>query len=186
VREALQQLAARELVRIAPRAGITVARLSVGTLRAVMEFLAESEALAARLAARRVDDELRQRLDDALARCRSAAEAGGAAEYAMANALFHEVVYAGSRNPYLARQMRRAHRLIQRYRARDFQNKVQVQVSLRDHEAVARAIHDGDEAGAGQAMLAHVPSGTTGFSEFLAKVPAGFLAAGDEDEGLLA
>ena len=39
---------------------------------------------------------------------------------------------------------------------------------------MARAIQDGDEGLAAQAMLLHVPSGSTGFSEFLARMPMSF------------
>ena len=181
VREALQQLAAQGWVRIAPRQGVTVSRLSVARLREILEFIAELESLAARLAARRVDDELAHRLDDALARSQEAAIQGGAAEYSVANALFHEVVYAGSRNRYVAEQLRQARRMIQRYRVKDFQNKAQIAQSLQDHLRVARAIQAGDEALAAQAMLHHVPAGNTGFSEFLAKVPMSFFEAESGD-----
>jgi DNA-binding GntR family transcriptional regulator len=174
VREALQQLAARDLVRIAPRQGVTVSRLSVAKVRAMLEFIAEMESLAAKLAARRVDDELARRLDEAMARCQEAAVTGAAAEYTLANALFHEAIYAGSRNEYIAEQIRQARRMIQRYRVKDFQNKAQIAQSLQDHLRIARAIQSGDEVAAAQAMLLHVPAGTTGFSEFLAKVPMSF------------
>lgn len=180
VREALQQLAARDLVRIAPRQGITVSRLSIAKVRAMLEFISELEALAAKLAARRVDDELARQLDTTLARCQDAAINGGAAEYALANALFHEAIYNGSRNVYLAEQVRQARRMIQRYRVRDFQNKQQIAKSLQDHLKIARAIQAGDEAGAAQAMLLHVPAGSTGFSEFLAMVPMAFFEADAE------
>jgi DNA-binding GntR family transcriptional regulator len=181
VREALQQLAARDLVRIAPRQGVTVSRLSIAKVRAMLEFISELEALAAKLAARRVDDELSRQLDATLVRCQDAAINGGAAEYALANALFHEAIYCGSRNVYLAEQVRQARRMIQRYRVRDFQNKQQIAKSLQDHLKIARAIQAGDEAGAAQAMLLHVPAGSTGFSEFLAMVPMTFFEA--ETEG---
>jgi Transcriptional regulators len=174
VREALQQLAARDLVRIAPRQGVTVARLSIGKVRGMMEALGELEAVCAKLAARRIDDELRQRLDEAVARCQDAAINGGSAEYALANTFFHETIYAGSRNEYVAEQIRQARRLVQRYRAKDFQSKAQISKSLQEHLKIARAIQAGDEAGAAQAMLLHVPMGSTGFSEFLATVPMSF------------
>lgn len=177
VREALQQLAARDLVRIAPRQGVTVARLSIAKVRAMLEFISELEALAAKLAARRVDEALSRQLDDTLARCQEAAVNGAAAEYTLANALFHEAIYAGSRNEYLAEQIRQARRMIQRYRVRDFQNKAQIARSLQDHLRIARAIQQGDEAGAAAAMQAHVPVGSSGFSEFLAMVPMHFFEA---------
>ena len=43
--------------------------------------------------------------------------------------LDHEAIYAGSRNEYVAEQIRQARRLIQRYRAKDFQNKAQISKS---------------------------------------------------------
>lgn len=174
VREALQQLAVSDLVRIAPRQGVTVARLSVSQVRAIMETVGELESLAAKLAARRVDDALRKQLDDALQRCQDAAVQGGAPEYALANSLFHETIYAGSRNPYLAELIRKARRQIQRYRIKDFHTRSQMSKSLQDHLKVARAIQEGDEAAAALAMLLHVPSGSTGFSEFLARMPMSF------------
>ncbi len=174
VREALQQLAARDLVRIAPRQGVTVSRLSVARLRAVMEAIGELEASVARLAARRIDDTLRRTLDEGIARCREAAAAGGSGEYALANSVFHEAIYAGSRNSYLAEQIRAARRMVQRYRPRDFQNPAQVNRSLQEHERIARAIQAGDEAAAALAMMEHVPAGSSGFSEFLAAVPESF------------
>ena len=174
VREALQQLAVNDLVRIAPRQGVTVARLSVSQVRAIMETVGELESLAAKLAARRVDDALRQQLDEALQRCQDAAVQGGSADYAQANTLFHEAIYAGSRNPYVAELIRKARRQIQRYRIKDFHTKSQMSKSLQDHLKVARAIQEGDEAAAAQAMLLHVPTGSTGFSEFLARMPMSF------------
>lgn len=177
VREALQQLAARDLVRVAPRQGVTVSRLSIAKVRAMLEYIAELESVAAKLAARRVDDDLARQLDETMARCQEAAVSGGAAEYTLANALFHEVIYAGSRNVYLAEQIRLARRMLQRYRVRDFQNKQQIAKSLQDHLKIARAIQAGDEAAAAQAMQLHVPVGSTGFSEFLATVPMNFFEA---------
>lgn len=171
VREALQQLAARDLVRIAPRQGMSVARLSISQVRAIMETIGELEGMCAKLAARRVDDELRAQLDAALQHCQDAAIQGGTEEYAQANAAFHEVIYVGSRNPYLADLIRTARRQIYRYRLRDFVTKAQINKSMQDHLKVARAIQDGDELAATQQMMLHVPSGSTGFSEFLARMP---------------
>lgn len=177
VREALQQLAARDLVRIAPRQGVTVSRLSIAKVRAMLEFIAELESVAAKLAARRIDAALSRQLDETLARCQEAAVSGGAAEYTLANSVFHEAIYAGSRNVYLAEQIRLARRMLQRYRVRDFQNKQHIAKSLQDHLKIARAIQSGDEAAAAQAMQLHVPVGSTGFSEFLATVPMNFFEA---------
>ena len=182
VREALQQLAARDLVRIAPRQGVSVSRLTISQVRAIMETVGELESLSAKLAARRVDDVLRQELNTAIDCGQEAAITGSTADYAIANTLFHETIYAGSRNPYLAELIRNARRQIQRYRIRDFHTKAQMSKSLKEHLQIARAIQEGDETLAAQAMLLHVPSGSTGFSEFLARMPMSFFETDNADQ----
>lgn len=177
VREALQQLAARDLVRIAPRHGVFVARLSIGKVRAMLEVIGELESLCAKLAARRVDDALKNALEATIAQGEAAVAASDGAQYAIANIAFHEVIYAGCRNEYLAEQIRAARRLIQRYRGKDFQNKTQLMKSHEGHVKIAAAIQAGDEILAADVMLLHVPAGTTGFSEFLASVPMSFFEA---------
>lgn len=174
VREALQQLAAHDLVRIAPRHGVSVARLSITQVRSMLEYIGELEALCAKLAARRLDNQLSVELDNALARCKEAVEREDFEGYGVANQHFHEIIYNGSRNVYLADNLRWARRFVQRYHVSYFQTAAQVAKSLADHVKVTRAIQAGDEDAAAQAMLMHVPIGTTGFSEFLATVPMTF------------
>ena len=59
--------------------------------------------------------------------------------------------------------------------------KTQISKSLKEHLQVARAIQDGDEPLAAQAMLLHVPSGSSGFSEFLARMPMSFFESDAAD-----
>ncbi|NVH70984.1 GntR family transcriptional regulator [Paraburkholderia sp. JPY432] len=178
VREALQHLAARDLVVISPRQGIAVARLSIGKVRAMLEYIGELETLCARFAARRASDELREQLDHALLACQQAAVEDDADQYAIANAQFHELIYEGSRNQYLAEQIRTARRRSARYRMSDLRSRGQIARSLQEHFGIARAIQSGDETKAAEAMMKHVPAGTTGFSEFLAAVPRHFFDLG--------
>lgn len=180
VREALQHLAARDLVVISPRQGITVARLSIAKVRSMLEYIGELEALCARFCARRADDPLREALDRALMACQQAAVEGDAAEYARANAAFHDTIYAGSRNECLADQIRAARRQSARYRVADLRNRSQISRSLQEHFEIARAIQAGDEAKAAEVMRRHVPAGSTGFSEFLAAVPRHFFDYGTD------
>ncbi|MEX3937158.1 GntR family transcriptional regulator [Paraburkholderia phymatum] len=180
VREALQHLAARELVVISPRQGIAVARLSIAKVRSMLEYIGELEALCARFCARRASDAQREALDRALMACQQAAVEGDASEYARANAAFHDAIYEGSRNECLAGQIRAARRQSERYRVADLSNRRQISRSLQEHFEIARAIQAGDEAKAADVMRRHVPAGTTGFSEFLAAVPRHFFDFGAE------
>ncbi|WP_269505642.1 GntR family transcriptional regulator [Burkholderia sp. IMCC1007] len=180
VREALQHLIARELVAVSPRQGITVARLSIAEVRAMLEYIGELEALCARFAARRASDALREQLDQMLVLCQQAAVAGDASQYALANTRFHELIYEGSRNQYLAEQIRTARGRSARYRVADLRSRSQIMRSLQEHFDIARAIQDGHEAQAAEAMMKHVPAGTSGFSEFLAAVPRHFFDTGED------
>ncbi|TDV24033.1 GntR family transcriptional regulator [Paraburkholderia caballeronis] len=178
VREALQHLAARALITISPRQGIEVARLSIAEVRAMLEYIGELEALCARFAARRANDELRENLDRVLLACQQAAVEGSPGSYAAANTAFHELIYDGSCNQYLAQQIRTARRRSQRYRVADLRSRSQIARSLQEHFEIARAIQSGDEDKAAETMLRHVPAGTSGFSEFLAAVPRQFFDFG--------
>ncbi|MCK2127967.1 GntR family transcriptional regulator [Thauera aromatica] len=178
VREALQQLAAQNLVRITPRQGVAVSRLSIPQLRDMLELLGELEALCAKLAARRASEALRETLERALAHGRMIAEGSGdMTDYSAANMRFHEAIYVGSRNELLAQQVRPLRRLIQRYNVNNqqLQTTAQMKQSVASHEKIAQAILSGDEALAYRLMLEHVPAGGSGFSEFLSALPASLL-----------
>lgn len=170
VREALQQLAARELVRIEPYVGARVARLTVSELREVIEYCCELEVMTARLAARRIDLDLRREMEQALAWCRQEAREG--ARYGDANRAFHDVLERAARNAFLVRQLTGARAMLFRYTPSLLETQKQIDRSQRDHEALAAAIYAGDEGLAGELMSAHVPNGNTGFAEYLARVPA--------------
>jgi len=177
VREALQQLAAAELVQIEPHVGAHVARMSIAELRAMLEYLSEMESLCAKLAARRVDPVLRAALTAALDQGR-AAIACGAEGFRAANDAFHELLYTGCHSIYLAAQIRKARRLLQRYRSHEHMSVERALKSQAGHERIAEAVLRSDEVGAAQAMLDHLPNGTSGFSEFLAKLPMHFFEPG--------
>lgn len=174
VREALQQLAAIGLVSGGARNGASVSRMSVGELRSTLELLAEMEAICAKFAARRISDAQREKLDRAVAACAKAATAGDGKAYQKANREFHAAIYDASANEYLVHHVLAIRRMTERYRINDLKFPPQLARSLRDHRAIAKAILDSDPQAAYQAMLDHVPIGTTGFSEMLARLPASY------------
>jgi DNA-binding GntR family transcriptional regulator len=178
VREAIAQLAALNLVTVAPRQGVVVTRMTIPQLREMLELLGEFEALCARYAARRMDAKEREALQESVRACFAAAEAGDTRQYIRENVKFHGLLHIGARNRYLADQVHSIHRQIRRYRANDFQTRQQMEKSAADHQRIAAAILRADENGAQEAMAIHVPAGNIGFAEFLSRLPASFL----EDE----
>lgn len=171
IREALQQLAALDLVRIVPRHGVFVSKLSIPQLRAQLELLCELEAVSARLAARRMNQEEQAALQQAAADCVAADTEGDSAAFLRANYRFHRTIYQGSHNIQLAETIVGIRRLVQRYRPQLFASAVRRQQAIREHDEVCQAILAGNEAAAYQAMLSHAPSGSTGFAEFLSMLP---------------
>lgn len=175
VREALAQLAALNLVTVAPRQGVFVTRMTIPQLREMLELLGELEALCARYAARRMDAKEREALLQSVQACFAAAQASDTRQYIRENVNFHGLLHRGARNRYLADQVHSIHRQIRRYRANDFQTRQQMEKSAADHERIAAAIMVADEDAAQAAMEIHVPAGNIGFAEFLSRLPASFL-----------
>ncbi len=113
VREALQRLAARGLLRIRPGAGVFVTdQLRTGTVSPwrqlvadhpavrddVLEFRHVLEGATAYFAAQRADDDDRQRIRDALGALESARALGDQQAEAAADARLHEAIALASHN----------------------------------------------------------------------------------------
>ena len=180
VREAIQQLGALGLLRVVPRQGVYVARMSLAELRAMFELLAELEGACAKLAARRIDEPWRARLQEANARCTEAAADGNVAGYSQANVDFHEALYEGCRNAYLAHQVRAIRRRTQIYRTNAFQLPGRMLESARDHGEILQAVLAGDALAAQQHMVEHISVGGTGFAEFVSMLPPSMLESHDQ------
>lgn len=179
VREAIQQLAANGQVQIIPRQGVFVARMSITELRAMFELLAEMEGACAKLAARRIRDPLRTRLQEMVDECLDLAAKGDLENYGRVNADFHYVLYEACCNHYLVEQVLLCRRRTQSYRRNPFQLPGRMKQSADDHRRVADAILAGDELAAQQAMIDHIAISGKEFSEFVSTLPQEMLSSHD-------
>ncbi|MEY4562748.1 MAG: hypothetical protein RLZZ618_2025 [Pseudomonadota bacterium] len=167
-REALLQLMSSGLLTSVPRQGAVVSSVSLPEYISMLEILMTLEGLAARLSARRMPATQRRELEKSAKACADAAAADDAEAYGNANRLFHEIIYDGSRNEVLARQLR-AMRLRMRHPQDSlFDRPGRIRHSLAEHEAVLRAILDGDEEGAYRAMTGHISSGGNVYADTIA------------------
>ncbi|MCY1534588.1 phosphonate utilization associated transcriptional regulator [compost metagenome] len=156
-----------------PRQGAVVSSLSVPEYVAMLEILMELEGLAARLAARRMPVVQRKQLAQADQDCRDAAARDDAELYGKANRNFHEIIYDGSLNEVLARQLR-AMRLRMRHPQRTlFDRPGRIRNSLVEHKLVLDAILNGDEDAAYRAMTGHISSGGNVYADAIASMPHG-------------
>src|SRR3978361_1837784 len=102
VREALRQLAASGLIDARAHRGAVVARPSIERLSGMFEAMAELEALCAGLAAERMLPAERQRLEAVHEELRVLSHAGNPDRFHEVNERFHNAIYAGSQNGYIA------------------------------------------------------------------------------------
>ncbi|MCK1562414.1 GntR family transcriptional regulator [Bradyrhizobium sp. 173] len=167
VREALIQLASRGFVDLKQRKGATVSVLSAEEIVAMFEVMTELEGMAARLAATRMPTELQVRLLNIYARSEKALH--DAQLYDSINKEFHEIIYEGAQNPYLAQSIKETRARLRLYRRYPFQKSGRIQQSYQDHSEIVSAITRGDCAAAEQAMHDHLTTGGRVFADLVAQ-----------------
>ena len=109
VREALRQLAASGLVDARAHRGAVVARPSIERMTEMFEAMAELEAMCAGLAAERMAPAERHGLEAIHEELRVLSHAGNPERFHEVNERFHNAIYAGSQNGYIAEKIGRAH-----------------------------------------------------------------------------
>jgi DNA-binding GntR family transcriptional regulator len=156
IREAIRELAACGLVEIRPRRGAVVHTVSPADLAEMFEAMAELEASCALLASRRAGAADFARLEEAQNACRQAAEAADPAAYALGNQRLHCALYAASHNRYLAEVTLKLYRRLEPYRTLLFEFPERRAASVREHEAILKALAGGDGKQAASCVRAHV------------------------------
>lgn len=155
VREALKQLAGLDLITIRPHRGAVVADLQAVRMGELFEALAEAEAVCARLAAAKMSGLEQERLE-AAHRAFLAAAAGERDGVPEANRTFHEAIYAGAHNGFLADTVMALRRRLSPFTRAQFRAAERPFQSAREHAAVLDAILRRDGAAAAEAMRRHV------------------------------
>jgi DNA-binding GntR family transcriptional regulator len=156
VREALRQLVASGLVDSQAHRGAVVARPSIERLTGMFEAMAELEALCAGLAAERMSPTERYRLEAIHEELRLLSHAGNPDRFHEVNERFHNTIYVGSQNDYIAEITLATRVRVQPFRRAQFRNLGRLAKSQAEHDRVVVAILRGDKVGAAGAMRAHI------------------------------
>jgi len=156
VREALRQLAASGLVETRAHRGAVVARPTLERLTGMFEAMAELEAICAGLAAERMTPVERHRLEAVHEELRVLSHAGNPDRFHEVNERFHNMIYAGSQNTYIAEMTLATRVRVQPFRRAQFRNLGRLAKSHAEHDRVVVAIMRGDKSGAEIAMRAHI------------------------------
>ena len=155
VREAFRLLAADDLVELRGRQGAMVRVIGVHALIEMFQVMGELEGLCARLAARRMSDTRRAKIEAIHARLVEAVSASADTFYEV-NQEFHEAIYEASCNAFLADQTRKLRNRVAAYRRRVTRMPNRITDTLREHEAVMDAMFAHDAERAHAAMRAHL------------------------------
>lgn len=156
VREAIHRLSASGLVNLGGRQGAQIVHLEVSDLLDGFFVLAELEGMAARLAARRIRGEEKDRLRVLHEACAARSAERDEAGFFVANNAFHSAIIVASRNRILQDQLRATRLLIAPYRYYATFRPGRMQSSIPEHEAIMDAIIAGDGAAAASIMATHV------------------------------
>jgi DNA-binding GntR family transcriptional regulator len=156
VREALRQLVASGLVEARAHRGAVVAQPSIERLTGMFEAMAELEALCAGFAAERMTPIERHRLEAVHEELRLLSHAGNPDRFHEVNERFHNTIYVGSQNAYIAEMTLATRARVQPFRRAQFRNLGRLAKSHAEHDRVVAAIMRGDKTGAAAAMRAHI------------------------------
>ena len=136
VREALRQLAASGLIDVRAHRGAVVARPSIERLTGMFEAMAELEALCAGLAAERMSAVERHALEAIHEELRVLSHAGNPDRFHEVNERFHNAIYAGSQNSYIAEMTLATRVRVQPFRRAQFRNLGRLAKSHAEHDRV--------------------------------------------------
>lgn len=156
VREALRQLEVDDIIAWEPRRGATVARVTVRSLRDVVELRIALESLSARLAAERAGKADVEEMAGILAGIEAAHQAGDIAATIELDDAFHRRIALASGNRLLTSA---SERLLDRVRfARSMVRNIpgRQEEFGREHAAILEAIAARDGKAAGEAITAHI------------------------------
>ncbi|HEY5793491.1 MAG TPA: GntR family transcriptional regulator [Bosea sp. (in: a-proteobacteria)] len=156
VREAIRQLSASGLVSVRPHRGAVVALPTPAQLNDMFEAMAELEALCAGLAARNMTVPERRGLEALHGELRLLVHEGDPVSYHEKNEAFHAAIYAGSHNGYLAELTLMTRTRVAPFRRAQFRATGRLGGSYQEHDLIVEAILRGDQAGASEAMRAHI------------------------------
>ncbi|MFD0858055.1 GntR family transcriptional regulator [Roseovarius aquimarinus] len=156
IREALQKLVQSGLAAQLPRRGVFVRQPGPVELIEMFEVMAELEAAAARLAARRITDDALAELGRANALCAKAVEENAPGAYYAENERFHQIIYAQSGNGFLRAEAEKLHRRLRPFRRQQLRLRGRLAQSMAEHESIVAALTRGDGPGAADAMRGHI------------------------------
>ncbi len=156
IREAIRQLEAIGLAEARPHRGAVAARISAERLDEMFAVMGDLEALCARRSALFMTPQERRELEGVQGEGGRLTAAGSIADYAEHNNRFHETVYKGAHNGFLAELTLSVRHRVAPFRKAQFEGLGRLAKSHEEHGRVVEAVLRGDAETAAREMLRHI------------------------------
>ncbi|ODN69947.1 GntR family transcriptional regulator [Methylobrevis pamukkalensis] len=156
VREALRQLGSSGLVELRPHRGAVVSPFSATRFTELFTAMAELEGVCAGLAAVGMQAAERRDLERVHGAFGDLVRTSDPQRYHEVNEAFHNAVYAGAHNSYIAELTLSTRLRLQPFRRAQFRNIGRLAHSYAEHDRVVQAILRGERDEAENAMREHI------------------------------
>jgi DNA-binding GntR family transcriptional regulator len=156
IREAIRQLEASGFAEARPRRGAVVAAFTPQRIDEMFAVMAEVEALAARWAARAMTAPERHALEAMHRASNRHVVDGDLPAYQDHNFRFHEAIYRGAHNGYLAELALHVRQRVAPFRRAQFEAPSRLTRSYAEHDRIVEAILRADGDRAAREMQSHM------------------------------
>ena len=156
VREALHTLEREGLVESLQRVGYVVRPISEFEVSELCDIRLALEALALRWALSKDPVRLASAMRDNLSRCEEQIAAGNLKAFVEMDSQFHDLISRVADSSRLMEMTNSIRRYMLRYRIQSIYTKENVQRAIDGHNAVLKAIENGDKKAAHRALRAHI------------------------------
>ena len=170
VREALIQLSFYGLIDMRPRLGAVVTEITPLRLCEMFEVMAELEAMCARLAARRMTEEDKERILTAQQACEKALASGDPDAFYRENEHFHLAIYSASHNGFLIETAGALHKRLCAYRRLQLRVRDRLRTSNSEHSEIVEALVAGNGEQAADLIRKHVIVQGDRFADLIASL----------------
>ena len=155
IREAIRRLEQEHILLVTGK-GLTVQGITREDIRDIMDIRVRVEGLAAFYAARRMSDEEKKKLREALELQEFYAAKEDSDHMQWQDHEFHETIYAGCGSLTLQNVLVPLHRKAQKYRRASVEKRSRAEASVREHRKIYEAIAAGNAEEAERRMIEHI------------------------------
>lgn len=169
IRETFGHLSAMGLVTHRPNRGVIVSTMHPEALSDLYEAMAELEAALARLATLRMNREQRERLEQIHRESVHLVRDGSTEAYSRFNQEFHDLIFEAAQSSQLQDLAVATRGRLAPFRRAQFRVPNRISKSWEEHDAIVRAILEGDANSVGRLMRLHVQTVSAISAEFVAE-----------------